>query len=85
MTSTEGHAARILIGCSEAVSPERARELSVAVLRAAPLIATTGPQLADLARREQPDLVLTAVDLPEEDGFSVVRRLREGGDTVLVM
>ncbi|MFC7304273.1 response regulator transcription factor [Streptomyces monticola] len=85
MGSDDLPAPRLLIGCSEAVTPERARELCLAVLQADPLIAVTGPELAERARTEQPDLILTAVDLPEEDGFSVVRGLRRDGDTVPVV
>ncbi|MBQ1074246.1 response regulator [Micromonospora sp. C31] len=40
-----------------------------------------GRQALEAIRREQPDLVLTDVMMPEVDGFELVRRLRQHADT----
>lgn len=39
----------------------------------------------DLARREQPDLVILDIMLPRLDGFSICRILRQEGDTPILM
>jgi two-component system OmpR family response regulator len=64
------------------------RELLSATLRFAGFAVTsaaTGAAAVDAARREPPDLVLLDVMLPDMDGFTVVRRLREGGERVPVL
>ena len=38
--------------------------------------AANGEQGLELARREQPDLILLDISLPEMDGYEVARRLR---------
>ncbi|GAA1582883.1 response regulator transcription factor [Kribbella sancticallisti] len=56
------------------------RELLSATLRFAGFSVTsvaTGAEAVDAATRQQPDLVLLDVMLPDVDGFEVVRRLRE--------
>ena len=39
--------------------------------------ATSGKEALDLAVRENPDLILLDVMMPEMDGFEVARRMRE--------
>lgn len=45
------------------------------------LEASDGATALDVARREQPDLVLTDLVLPVMDGYELVRRLRSDADT----
>lgn len=57
------------------------RDLVAATLRIGPyqiLQAGNGPEALDLAQREQPDLILLDVMMPEgkPDGFEVCRRLK---------
>jgi two-component system OmpR family response regulator len=56
------------------------RELLAASLRFAGFAvrsAATGAEALELSRREQPDLVVLDVMLPDFDGYEVLRRLRE--------
>ncbi|HEX6497397.1 MAG TPA: response regulator transcription factor [Micromonosporaceae bacterium] len=41
--------------------------------------ATNGAEAVSLAREERPDLIVLDVMLPDLDGFSVIRKLRDGG------
>ena len=41
------------------------------------VVATDGEQALDLAKREQPDLVLLDVVLPRMDGFQVCRKIKK--------
>ncbi len=47
--------------------------------------ATDGVTGLELARREQPDLIILDVMLPRLDGFSVCRILRQENDTPIIM
>lgn len=47
--------------------------------------AVTGEDALDLVEREQPDIVLLDVGLPDRDGFSVLRELRTFSDVPVVM
>ena len=49
------------------------------------LHAADGVAGLDLARREQPDLVILDIMLPRLDGFSICRILRQEGDTPILM
>jgi len=49
------------------------------------LHAPTGAQGLDLARREQPDLVLLDVMLPDMDGFAICRTLRQESAMPILM
>src|SRR5215475_9547425 len=49
------------------------------------LHAITGPQGLELASREQPDLVLLDVMLPEMDGFTLCRTLRRHSAVPILM
>ncbi|MET9252974.1 response regulator transcription factor [Streptomyces sp. NPDC003717] len=80
-----GTGARILIGCGDAVPPERARALCREFLGCDPVTAVSGPELLALARSGAPDLIITVADLPGEDGPRVVRALRDEGDHVPVL
>ena len=51
----------------------------------AALHANTGPQGLELASREQPDLVLLDVMLPEMDGFTLCRTLRRHSAVPILM
>src|SRR5207237_1918717 len=64
------------------------RELLAASLRFAGFdvhTAATGHEALRSAERDEPDLVLLDVMLPDLDGFEVVRWLRKGGRTVPVL
>ena len=41
--------------------------------------AKTGKEALEVARREQPDLIVMEVNLPELDGYSVCKTLRAEG------
>jgi DNA-binding response OmpR family regulator len=47
--------------------------------------ASGGRQLNALLEEDAPDLILLDVNMPEEDGFSVARRLRAGGNIPVIM
>ena len=47
--------------------------------------AATGEDALDVVEREQPDIVLLDVGLPDLDGFTVLSRLREFSDVPVVM
>jgi len=47
--------------------------------------ATTAEQCLDLARKENPDLVLLDVMLPSANGFEICRRLRQFSDVPVIM
>ena len=49
------------------------------------LSAATGEQALDLVEREQPDLVLLDVGLPDMDGYEVLRQIRAFSDTPVIM
>lgn len=49
------------------------------------LTALDGATGLDLARREQPDLVILDIMLPRLDGFSICRILRQEGDVPILM
>jgi DNA-binding response OmpR family regulator len=49
------------------------------------LMANDGALGLELARQEQPDLVILDVMLPRLDGFSICRILRQEGDTPILM
>lgn len=49
------------------------------------LTANDGAAALDLIAREAPDLVLLDISMPNVDGLTVCRRLREGGDTTPVV
>jgi two-component system KDP operon response regulator KdpE len=49
------------------------------------LEAAAGEAALDLVEREQPDIVLLDIGLPDIDGFEVVRRLRAFSDVPIVM
>lgn len=48
------------------------------------LLAESGPEGAELAAREQPDLVLLDVMMPEVDGPATLRLLRERPETAAI-
>ena len=45
------------------------------------LISTRGTDALPLARREQPDLILLDVTLPDADGFEVLQQIKRGAET----
>lgn len=49
------------------------------------IIASDGRQALELVRREQPDLILLDLMLPEIDGFDVCRILRKESSTPIIM
>ncbi len=49
------------------------------------LVARDGVQALELARQQQPDLLILDVMLPHLDGFSVCRILRDESDVPIVM
>jgi len=69
-----------------------ARELVARILRKAGAEADTAPSAEEglaMLRRTRPDIVISDIGMPEEDGYGFVRRLRklsheEGGDTPAV-
>jgi CheY-like chemotaxis protein len=59
-------------------------ELVTILLRALghePITATTGAEGIELVRREQPDIVLLDLTMPEMDGFETLRELRGDAGT----
>lgn len=46
------------------------------------LFATTGADALDMARRERPDLIILDVVIPDIDGYTVLRRLKDSEQTV---
>ncbi len=50
-----------------------------------PVVARTGAEALDLARRTEPDLVLLDLSLPDTDGRDVCRELRRRSDIPIVM
>lgn len=78
MTSAQTPEARLLVVEDE----PNIRELLATSLRFAGFEVFTagdGSSAVELAEREQPDLVVLDVMLPDMDGFAVTRRLREHG------
>ena len=49
------------------------------------LVARDGQEALDVARREQPDLIVLDLMLPEVDGLEVCRRLRRERDVPIIM
>lgn len=49
------------------------------------LLAISGPEGLELARRERPDLVILDLNLPGMDGMEVAARLRQDSDVFIVM
>ena len=49
------------------------------------IASTTGDQCVDLARRENPDIVVLDIGMPGLDGFEVCRRLRDFCDVPVIM
>ncbi len=49
------------------------------------LDAPNGADAVDLAREEDPDLILLDINLPDLDGFEVLSRIREFSDTPVIM
>lgn len=45
------------------------------------LLAKSGPMALDLVRRQQPDMILLDVVMPEMDGYEVLRQLKADNDT----
>ena len=50
---------------------------AIATLGHTTVVATDGEQALDLARRENPDLILLDVVLPKMDGFQVFRKIKK--------
>ncbi len=44
------------------------------------LVARTGPEALELAKREHPDMILMDLNLPRLDGLEVIRRLRKNNE-----
>jgi DNA-binding response OmpR family regulator len=66
----------------------RIREILEAYLRRdgyEPVLAGTGQEALDLARRHAPALVLLDIGLPDLDGLEVLRRLRGAGDVPVIL
>lgn len=49
------------------------------------LLALSGPEGVEMARRERPDLVILDLNLPGMDGMEVAARLRQDSDVFIVM
>ena len=47
--------------------------------------AETGAQALDVYARRRPDLILLDLGLPDTDGFEVIRRVRERGNTPIIV
>lgn len=71
--------ARILIAEDHPPSLELMRYL-LGAHGYATLSATNGREAIDVARRERPDLVICDLQMPEVDGYEVVRELKQDRD-----
>jgi DNA-binding response OmpR family regulator len=49
------------------------------------LLATTGPEAVQMARKHMPDIIILDVMLPGFDGFEVIRQLRKTLDAAIIM